>query len=307
MKVIVFGSVNMDLVVTTPKLPAAGETLHGHAFFTAPGGKGANQAVAAAKLGAETVMIGRVGHDDFAASLKSNLADNGVDVTHVRTDRSVSSGVALIQVDDAADNTIVIVAGANGNVGSEDVAALAGVIEAGDILLLQLEVPMTAVIGAAKVAAEKGATIFLDPAPARTLPEELIALANLITPNETEAGILTGVEVLDQASAERAIARLHDLGAKQVLLKSGSNGAFWSAGDSIRHIQPYKVEAIDTVAAGDATNGGIAAGLCSGLAIGEALSWGMAAGALAVTKRGAQEAMPILDELIALIDDRPLG
>ena len=301
MKVVVFGSINMDLVVTTPKLPDAGETLHGHAFFTAPGGKGANQAVAAAKLGAETVMIGRVGHDDFAEPLKSNLADNGVDVTHVKADRSVSSGVALIQVDDAAENTIVIVAGANGKVGGDDVAALGSVIEAGDILLLQLEVPMAAVMEAAKVAAEKGATIFLDPAPARALPVELIALTGLITPNETEAGILTGVEVTDKGSAETAIARLHDLGAQQVLLKSGSRGAFWSRGESIRHISPFKVEAIDTVAAGDATNGGIAAGLCSGLSMEEALSWGMAAGALAVTKRGAQEAMPVLGELLDLI------
>jgi len=301
MKVVVFGSINMDLVVTTPHLPQPGETLAGHSFFTAPGGKGANQAVAAARLGAETVMVGRVGNDSFAMPLLANLEANRVDVSQVVTDSEVSSGVAFIAVDDAGENNIIIVAGANGRIGQTDIARLRDLIAPGDILLLQLEVPLTAVLAAAQVATQKQAIIILDPAPAQTLPDELITLADIITPNETEAAILTGISVTDQASAIEAAQNLHHRGARQVLIKMGGMGALWSMVEAIRHLPPLQVEAVDSVAAGDACNGGLAAGLCAGLPLEEALPWGMAAGALATTSHGAQAAMPTHTELLDLL------
>jgi ribokinase len=304
-KVIVFGSINMDLVVTTPHLPRVGETLTGHSFFTAPGGKGANQAVAAARLGVETMMVGRVGDDSFAAPLMANLSNNGVDVTQVLRDMGVSSGVAFIAVDDAGENNIIIVPGANGRVDNSDVARLACIIAPGDILLLQLEVPLTTVISAARVAAEKQAMIILDPAPAQPLPDELITLSDIITPNETEAGLLTGITISDDAAAGSAIQSLNQRGSRQVLLKMGSGGAMWNTGDAMHHLPAYLVEAIDTVAAGDACNGGLAAGICAGLPLPEALQWAMAAGALATTKQGAQNAMPDRIALLDLISSRP--
>jgi ribokinase len=304
MKVIVFGSINMDLVVNTPHLPKPGETLTGHSFFTAPGGKGANQAVAAARLGAETAMVGRVGKDAFAAPLLANLQENRVDVTQVQTDANTGTGVAFIAVADSGENNIIIVPGANGRVDESDVALLAGLIEPKDILLLQLEIPLAVVISAAQVAAEKEAMVILDPAPARSLPEELFALIDIITPNETEVSFLTGIAVSDRGTVAAAVARLHQQGCRQVLLKTGSTGATWSAGESMTHLPAFQVEVVDTVAAGDACNGALAAGLCAGLPMMEALRWGIAAGALATTKRGAQDAMPDRKALVDLISSQ---
>lgn len=305
MKVVVFGSINMDLVVTSPHLPQPGETLSGHAFFTAPGGKGANQAVAAARLGAETVMVGRLGDDSFARPLLDNLEANGVDVTQIETDTAVSSGVALITVDERGENTIVVVGGANGRVGSSEIDRLTAVLQAGDILLLQLEIPLTAVVSAANIAAQKEAMIILDPAPAQPLPKELIQLVDILTPNETEAGILSGVPVQGRASAETAVYHLQQLGARQLLIKMGGAGAIWAGENKIDHLSAYQVDVVDTVAAGDAFNGGLAAGLCAGLDTKEALQWALAAGGLATTKRGAQAAMPTRQDLLELLASQP--
>lgn len=301
MKVIVFGSINMDLVISTPYLPRAGETLTGHAFFTAPGGKGANQAVAAARLGAETVMVGRVGNDSFADPLLANLVANGVDVTHVQTDSTVSSGVAFIAVDEAGENNIIIVPGANGRLDESDVRRLRALIEPNDILLLQLEVPLQTVMAAAVVAAEQKATIVLDPAPAQPIPDKLFDLADIVTPNETEASLLTSGMITDNDAAIRTVQALNRRGARQILLKLGGEGAIWYADDRLTHLAAYPVNAIDTVAAGDACNGALAAGLCAGLPLSEAIRWSMAAGALATTKHGAQEAMPYKTALFALL------
>lgn len=301
MKVVVFGSINMDLVVTTPRLPRAGETITGHAFTTLPGGKGANQAVAAARLGASTVMVGRVGNDAFAGDLRRTLALHGVDSAHVTSDPTVNSGVALIAVDDAAENSIVIVPGANGRVDAADAAGAAALLAPGDVLLLQLEVPLSAVMAAATAATARGATVILDPAPARPLPDALLRAADIVTPNESEASLLTGVTVADPASAAEAADRLLDRGCRHVLVTLGRDGALWRSAAERRHLPPYPVRAIDTVAAGDACNGGIAAGLCAGLPLSEALQWGMAAGALATTRRGAQDAMPDRAEVLELM------
>ena len=303
MKTIVFGSINMDLVVTTPHLPQPGETRTGDSFVTTPGGKGANQAVAAARLGAETIMVGRVGDDAFGTPLLENLTANGVDVTQVVRSPGASSGVALITVSATGENSIVVVPGANGAVDTSDVERLRRVVAANDVVLLQLEVPLPMTLAAAWVAVQRGATVVLDPAPAQAIPDELFALADVLTPNETEAEMLSGVRVVDRVSAENTITALHQRGARQILLKMGASGAIWSDGKMITALPAFSVAAIDTVAAGDACNGGFAAALCDGLPLQESLRRAMACGALATTVRGAQAAMPTLAQLTMLLEN----
>jgi ribokinase len=296
MSVVIFGSINMDLVVRTPRLPAAGETLTGHTFFTAPGGKGANQAVACARLGAQARMIGRVGDDMFGATLRASLRDYGVDVAAVGTSAG-PSGVAVIAVDDAAENNIIIVAGANGTIGQADLALLEGALADARVLLLQLEVPIEAVAAAALAARRRGVAVILDPAPARALRPELYAAADIITPNETEAAALAGLAVNDQHDAERAARVLLDRGVRAAVIKLGSKGVYWTDGAQSQFAPAFRVEAVDSVAAGDAFNGGLATALDAGLPLAEAIRWGLAAGALSVTKAGAQQSMPTRAEL----------
>ena len=301
MAVVVFGSINMDLVVQTPRLPVPGETLAGHTFFTAPGGKGANQAVAAARLGIPTRMVGRVGDDVFADALRSSLQQYGVDTRHVAVSPG-PSGVAAIAVDDAAENTIVIVAGANGLVGDEDLARLDLALDGAEVLLLQLEVPLAAVVEAARRARARGVTVLLDPAPAQPLPPELYHLADIVTPNEGEAAMLTGFAVRDEADAARAAQELIARGAGSAIVKLGARGAYWADQAGGRLFPTFPVEAIDSVAAGDAFNGALAAALSLHMAREQAMRWALAGGALSVTKRGAQQAMPTRGELLALLE-----
>lgn len=301
MSVVVFGSINMDLVVRAPRLPAPGETLTGHTFFTAPGGKGANQAVASGRLGAPTRMVGRVGQDVFAAALRQSLADAGVDTAAV-VEAPGPSGVAAIAVDDAAENTIVVVPGANGLVGAEDVARLDAALGGASVLLLQLEVSLDAVVAAARAARRYGATVVLDPAPARVLPPELYHLVDIITPNETEAAILLGLPPGVELDYERAAAELLARGVSRAVIKLGGRGAY-AADASGGALHPaFPVTPVDTVAAGDAFNGALAAALSEGRPFAEALRWGLAAGAIAVTRPGAQAAMPSRAELLSLLE-----
>ncbi len=302
MAVVIFGSINMDLVVKTPRFPQPGETLTGHTFFTAPGGKGANQAVAVGKLGIEAKMVGRVGQDVFGKTLLESIRNSGVDTTSVVFDDEQPSGTAVIFVDDRAENEIVIVAGANGMVGETDLARLDNVLEPGSQLLLQLEVPVESVLAAAKLAHEKGITVILDPAPVRPLPEEIYSYIDVLTPNESEASSLVGFDVNSQVSAAKAAAVLRELGVRQVVIKMGSKGAYWDNGQEELFIPAYKVAAVDTVAAGDAFNGAMAAGLAEGLSMREALRWGMAGGAISTTRSGAQPSLANREELLALIN-----
>lgn len=306
MTIIVFGSINMDLVVRAPRLPAPGETLSGTAFATAHGGKGANQAVACARLGVTTRMIGRVGGDVFGTALRDSLSQQNVDVNRVRIDGGQASGVALITVDDRAENTIVIVPGANGAVGFDDVARLDPLLSDSSLLLLQLEIPIETVVAAAGVAHDHGLTVMLDPAPARPLPPELYGLVDILTPNETEAAILTGMTLDSDAALETAAALLQGRGARNVIIKLGSRGAFVLAAGA-RHGEfraAYKVAAVDTVAAGDAFNGGLAAALAEKRPFDEAVDWGLAAGAISVTRAGAQASMPSRVEVLELLGRR---
>jgi len=292
MSLLVFGSINMDLVARTPRLPAAAETLTGHQFFTAPGGKGANQAVAAARLQTPTKMIGRVGGDGFGQELLQKLASAGVDTAPVLVDEAVSSGVAVIAVDDQAQNSIIIVPGANGRVGQPDIERLAENMTGAKLLLLQLEVPLKATMAAARLARQQGVTVILDPAPAIDLPVDFYPLIDVITPNEVEAGQLAGFPVKTKEDASRAAKVLLDRGVETVMIKMGALGVFYATATANNFIPAFQVKAIDTVAAGDAFNGGLAAALIENLALPEAVRWGAAAGALSATKTGAQPSMP---------------
>ncbi len=301
MAVVVFGSINMDLVVRTPRLPSVGETLSGEHFFTAPGGKGANQAVAAARLGAPTRMVGRVGGDVFGETLRRGLSDDGVDVASVTTAEEQPSGVALITVDDGGENTIIVVSGANRTLGDDDLARLDDLLSEARVLLLQLEVPLEAASEAARRAHERGVAVVLDPAPARPLPAELYAATAILTPNAVEAAALVGFELDGDAAIRRAAGVLLERGVGSVVIKLGADGVYYHDGARGAFVPSYKVTAVDTVAAGDAFNGGLAAALHDGHPFEQAVRWGIAAGGLAVTKAGAQPALPHRGALLALL------
>jgi ribokinase len=304
MSIVVFGSINMDLVVRSARLPKQGETLTGHSFQTFPGGKGANQAVACARLGAKTYMVGRVGGDVFGMRLKDELGNAGVDHDNVLIDQEISSGVALIAVEDSAENMIIVVPGANGEVGEQDLHRLEEVLGQSKVLLLQLEIPLKVVIAAARLAKENHVKVILDPAPAQALPDEIYPLLDIITPNETETERLVGYPIKTRQDAARAARKLKDRGIKDVIIKMGSHGAYALIDDQEHFFEAFQAKAVDTVAAGDAFNGALAVGLSEGLPIKEAIRWGMACGALSVTKEGAQPAMPKRDELNTFLHER---
>jgi ribokinase len=292
MTVIVFGSINMDLVTQTPRLPVAGETLLGSNFFTTPGGKGANQAVALARLGVATQMVGRVGADAFGQELLAGLKAAGVQTDHVLIDKESHSGVAVITVADEGQNQIIGVLGANGQMGKEDVERLERLLPEAEALLLQLEIPVSTVRAAAKAAHDAGVQVILDPAPVQTTDlDDLYPLVDILVPNEVEASQLVGFSVNDEKSATRAASILRQQGVGTVIVKLGDRGALCTTADETFLVPPFSVEAVDTVAAGDAFAGGLVAALIEGLPLRQAVVWGAAAGALAVTKFGAQTAM----------------
>ncbi|MGL5082108.1 MAG: ribokinase [Microcoleaceae cyanobacterium] len=293
MSLIVFGSINMDLITQTARLPLPGETLQGHHFFIVPGGKGANQAVAAARLKTKTYMIGRVGDDQLGQELLVSLTKSNVQIDSVTISPQTSSGVALITVSHTGENTIIVIPGANGQVGSLEVQQLINILPDVSTVLLQLEIPMATIITAAEIAHQAGIIVVLDPAPAPELfPEELYSLIDIITPNETEAHRLVGFEMIDEQAWEKAGQILIEKGVKTVVIKLGSRGVFYMNQSEKVWIEPFKVKVVDTVAAGDAFNGAMAAALDRGLPIQESMIWGAAAGALATTKSGAQPSLP---------------
>ncbi len=288
----VVGSLNMDLVTRSPRIPQPGETIIGSDFHTVPGGKGANQAVAAARLGARTSMVGRVGCDAFAEQLLDNLAAAGVDHRFVLRNSEAATGVALIVVDDAGQNSIVVASGANMRLSPADVDAAAAAISPADVLLLQLESPLETVTRAAQMAHAHGASVILNPAPARPLPAELLALVDVLAPNENETALLTGLPVGDMAEAEVAAMALLDLGVGNVILTLGERGALLARGGKTERFPAFDVSPVDTTGAGDAFMAGLAVALAEGKALAEAVRWGNAAGALATTKLGAQSSLP---------------
>jgi ribokinase len=295
--IVVIGSINMDLVARTPRIPAAGETLTGSDFVTTPGGKGANQAVAAARLGAEVMMIGAVGNDVFGEALLSNLANAGVDTSAVARIPG-PSGVAQIQVADHGQNSIIVVPGANGAVTPELTRKHADLIQAAGIVLLQLEIPLDTVLAACELCSAAQVPVILDPAPAASLPDAIFPQLAWFTPNETELGLYSGNRFPPETAARQLQAR----GVHGVALKRGAEGVY-IAGPSgeAAWIRAFPVEAIDTVAAGDCFNGAFAVALLEGNSPTEAARLASAAAAISVTRRGAQAAMPTRAEVDAFL------
>ncbi|MBW4662936.1 MAG: ribokinase [Chroococcus sp. CMT-3BRIN-NPC107] len=302
---IAFGSINMDLVARTPKLPVPGETLLGRDFFTVPGGKGANQAVAMARLGVTTYMVGRVGDDNFGNQLLKNLKAAGVDTANVFIDKNVSSGVALISVDNAGENQIIVVPGANSCVDSSDVKNLNTLLPSCGVLLMQFEIPLPSILLAAQAAKRLGVKVILDPAPAlNQLPAELYPLVDIITPNVVEIGQLVGFPVNDLDSATKATNILLQRGVGCAIAKLGSRGVICTTKKETFFVPAFPVESVDTVAAGDAFNGGLAAAMVENLSLKQAVIWGAAAGAIAATKSGAQSSLPTKEVLIDFLQVR---
>lgn len=300
--VLVVGSLNMDLVVSVPRHPRPGETLLGGAFQTFPGGKGANQAVAAARLGAPVRMIGRVGADKFGAALLETIQADGVDARFVQQDAQAASGVALITVSADGQNTIVVAAGANGRLSAADVQAAEEAFAGAAVVVLQLEVPLPAVEAAALLGRKHGAAVVLNPAPAQPLGAELLALADYLVPNQTELELLSG-----EPDLERGIGVLLGRGVRNLVVTLGERGARWVSAAGSVDVPAFAVRAVDTVAAGDAFVGAFAAALAEGRPVQDALLRGNAAGALAVTRAGAQPSLPARAGLEAFLRERGIN
>lgn len=292
--ILVIGSLNADLVVRAPRFPAPGETISGGDLATIPGGKGANQAVAAARQGVRVSMLGRVGRDNFGDFLINNLHANQVNTALVQRD-DAATGTAIIVVDANGQNSIVLSPGANGLVKPADVDPAS--LPRPKLVLLQLEIPLESVIHAAAVTRGLGARVLLNPAPARPLPDELIAQTDFLIPNETELSLLTGQPVTDIASAESAAQTLLAKGVQTVIVTLGANGALVVTPERATHVPPFRVDVVDTTAAGDAFIGGFAAALLRGFSLEEAVRHGNACGALAATKFGAQPSLPTAEEV----------
>ncbi|MFW0888395.1 UNVERIFIED_CONTAM: ribokinase [Pseudomonas sp. JL1] len=298
-KVVVVGSLNMDLVTRAPRLPRGGETLIGESFCTIPGGKGANQAVAAARLGAKVSMVGCVGSDAYGQELRGALLAEGIDCQSVSVVAG-SSGVALIVVDDNSQNAIVIVAGANGVLTPDVLDRFDEVLRGADVIICQLEVPDATVGHALKRGRELGKTVILNPAPAsRPLPADWYACIDYLIPNESEAAVLSGLAVDSLETAEAAATQLLAAGAGKVIVTLGAQGLMFANGASFQHFPAPLVKAVDTTAAGDTFVGGFAAALADGKSEVEAIRFGQVAAALSVTRAGAQPSIPTLLEVQA--------
>ena len=299
--VVVLGGINMDLIGVAPRLPAPGETVMGGHFYTAPGGKGANQAVAAARMGAHVKMVGRVGDDVFGPPMLDDLKGYGIDTSGISVDPDHASGIAMILLDDQRQNYIVAIYGANMQCGEPELDAVEKALDGADALMLQLDTPYEVSLRAAQMANEKGVAVVWDPAPPLGLPSEAFAALDVVTPNQTEAEALTGIPVSDVPSADAAAEALLAAGASTAIVKLGELGACYASPEGRGHVASHEVDSTDTVAAGDAFGGAFVVALAEGRSVAEAVRYGTAAGALAVTKPGAQEAMPTRPEVEALL------
>jgi len=293
----VVGSSNMDLVVKSKRIPVTGETILGGDFIMVPGGKGANQAVAAAKLGAQVFFIAKLGDDIFGLQSLNNFKKEGVNTKYVLQTKDAPSGVALIMVDDEGNNVIVVAPGANNKLMPEDVKEAESDIASSGALVAQLEVPIETIEFAAELANKSKVPFILDPAPAQKLSPELLNMVDVLTPNETEAQILTGIEVKDQESAEAAAKKLLEYGVKNVILTMGASGYLSVGKEGKEFVPARKVTAADSTAAGDAFTGSLAVGLAKGQTLSEAASFANNVAAVSVTRMGAQPSMPTVEEI----------
>ena len=295
--IVVLGSINMDVIGIAHRLPSPGETLMGERSFISPGGKGANQAVAAAALGARVRMVGRVGGDMFGERLIDVMRGRGIDVSGVAIDAERSSGLAIIILDARRQNHILAIYGANMACDTEQLGALDSALDGAYALLLQNEIPIPVSMEAAKAARARGVKVIWDPSPATQLPPAAYPLVDIITPNQTEAAYLTGVEVADGPSWQAAAESLIDRGAGAAIIKLGEQGAYYASAGERGHVAAFDVQVVDTVAAGDAFGGALA----EGRDLESAVRLRAAAGALAVTRPGAQDSMPSRDDVEALL------
>ncbi|MBG0787809.1 MAG: ribokinase [Anaerolineaceae bacterium] len=295
-KVLVVGSINMDLVVRVPHSPRPGETVLGGDFETFPGGKGANQAVAAARMGGEVSMVGRVGSDNFGDTLIQGLVEDKIRTTYVIKDTDTPTGIAMIAVAANGENLIVVASGANYKVTEEDVTNARDIMRDTDLLLLQLECPMEVVTAAVDLAKAYDIPVVLNPAPAQPLSQSLLANVDILTPNETELMMLAEEDTVD-----KAVEKVLSWGTKNLVVTLGANGARVVTEGVDKHIPAHEITAVDTTAAGDAFNGALAVAYAEGKSLLEAVEYGMAAGALAATRRGAQPSLPTRDAVENLI------
>ena len=296
-KILVVGSSNTDMVVQTRHLPRPGETVLGGTFLMNPGGKGANQAVAAVRLGGDTTFICKTGNDMFGRQALQQFRDEGIDTEFMLADDHNASGVALIVVDDAAENTIVVASGANAYLTADDLRRADEAIRRSDIVLMQLETPIPTIEYVAAEAKRLGKRVVLNPAPACALPPELLDGLFLITPNETEAELLAGIPVTDPDSARRAADKLLSLGIANVVVTLGSKGALVHNASQSVIVPAHKVKAVDTTAAGDVFNGALVVALAEGRSLVEAAEFAARAAAISVTRIGAQASAPYRKEL----------
>ncbi|WP_119393110.1 ribokinase [Taklimakanibacter lacteus] len=303
MSVAVFGSINMDVIAYLDRLPKPGETLHGMGYKMGLGGKGANQAVAARKLGSEVHFVGRVGADSFGDAARAELASYNVDLGSIRRDENSPSGIAIIKVGEGGQNMISVIAGANAAIDASDAERARADLENARVLLLQLEVPLGASLAAARIVRARGGIVILDPAPApkQPFPPEVAATVDIITPNESETAGLLGWQPMTPDDGLRAARELKAKGFRIALVKLGAKGVAFSGDKEEGFIPPFKVDAIDTVAAGDSFNGGLAAALDDGKPLAEAVRFAAACGALSTTKRGASAAAPTRPEIDAFL------
>lgn len=300
--IVVIGSSNTDMVVKTSHLPAGGETVLGGDFFMNAGGKGANQAVAAARYGNRVVFVAKTGDDLFGRQVRKSMAKDGIVTDYVFVDKEHPSGVALITIDKYAENCIVVAGGANMYLSPADIDTAAEEILKADVVLMQLESPIKTVAYAARMAAKAGIPVILNPAPApaEALSEALLKDLFLITPNRSEASRISGIEVTDMESAHRAAKAIHEMGPKNVIITLGSDGSLVYDGSMFMRVEALKVEAVDTTAAGDTYNGVLASVIAEGKSLIEAVREANIAGAISVTRMGAQPAAPTREEIAAM-------
>lgn len=306
-RVVSFGGINMDLVTVAERFPAAGETVVGWRFLTYPGGKGANQAVAAARMGAPTALVGRVGDDLFGPQATASLAAAGVDISGVAIAAGVSTGIAVITIDAAGRNQIIQVLGANDTCGAAAAERVGNLLDGRSVLLLQLEVSVELSLQAAQAAAAAGNTVIFDPSPARPVPAAFYDCCAIITPNETDAAALVGFPVTDPDSAAKAADILLRRGVGAAIVTLGEQGVYYATAAGGEYVPAFPVVAVDSVGAGDAFNGALAAALAEGQALSQGGRLAAAAGALAVTKVGAQDAMPTRQEVETFLRSRSDG
>lgn len=304
-KITVMGSFVVDLMGRAPHLPVKGETVKGSTFKIGPGGKGSNQGVAAQRAGADVVMITKIGKDDFAGIALKSFENEGMDIRYIFQDEIHSTGAALIMVDEnTSENEILVTLGACGYITNEDIERSREEIENSKVFLTQLETNVDAVEKAVEIAHKKGVMAILNPAPVQAIKEELLKKVDLLTPNEVEASILSGVEVKSIEDASKAAKVLMEKGAKNIIITLGSKGSLVVTKDKEKFVKSIRVNAIDTTGAGDAYNGGLATALAEGKDIFEAAEFASIVGALSVTKIGTAPAMPYREEIEKFLDDK---